>query len=60
MNTKMYNHPLTEKQISVLQSWGYHLVPVIEKTLVCGDNGLGAMAEVETIVDYIKKLANKK
>lgn len=58
MNTRMYEHPLTSLQISTLQSWGYHSVPVVEKTLMCGDTGTGAMAEVTTIIDYIKKLVN--
>lgn len=56
MNTKMYNHPLTDKQISQLRSWGYHEVPVIEKTLICGDVGAGAMAEVTTIVEFVQNL----
>lgn len=54
MNTKMYNHPLTEQQINRLQEWGYYLVPVIEKTLMCGDTGTGAMAEVSDIVKHVK------
>jgi len=53
MNTKMYEHPLTATQIDVLTSWGYHHIPVIEKTLICGDKGAGAMAEVDTIVDIV-------
>lgn len=56
MNTKMYNHPLTEQQIDILQKWGYHLIPVVEKTLICGDTGLGAMAEVSDIVKHVKRL----
>lgn len=56
MNTKMYHHPLTELQINTLCSWGYQVIPVIEKTLICGDVGAGAMAEVETIVEYVKNL----
>lgn len=56
MNTKMYNHPLTSQQINILKSWGYHLVPVIEKILICGDTGFGAMAEVETIVKYLQNI----
>lgn len=52
----MYNHPLTGQQIHILQEWGYHLVPVIEKTLICGDTGAGAMAEVPVIVEYVKTL----
>lgn len=56
MNTKMYKHPLTAKQILSLQEWGYHLIPVIEKTLICGDTGAGAMAEVPVIVQYVKNI----
>lgn len=53
MNTKMYEHPLTSQQISILKTWGYQEIPVVSKTLMCGDTGLGAMAEVGTIVDYL-------
>lgn len=55
MNTKMWEHPVTESQIEILDSWGYKMIPCIEKTLMCGDKGLGAMAEVITIVEYVKK-----
>lgn len=56
MNTKMYLHPLTSQQLTILKSWGYYEVPVIEKTLICGDTGVGAMAEVSTIVTFVKDL----
>jgi phosphopantothenoylcysteine decarboxylase len=50
MNTKMWEHPLTERQIETLVGFGYQYVPPIEKTLMCGDVGLGAMASVDSIV----------
>ncbi|XP_045215386.1 phosphopantothenoylcysteine decarboxylase-like [Mercenaria mercenaria] len=53
MNTYMWEHPLTYEQIEKLESWGYREIPVVEKTLVCGDKGAGAMAEVSTIVEII-------
>jgi len=59
MNTKMYTHPLTAIQFNMLIGWGYKMVPVVEKTLVCGDTGLGAMAEVGTIVDVVKNEIHK-
>ncbi|XP_022904111.1 phosphopantothenoylcysteine decarboxylase [Onthophagus taurus] len=59
MNTKMYNHPITEKQLDLLKSWGYHIIPVIEKMLICGDKGAGAMTEVDTIVNYVQSIINK-
>lgn len=53
MNTRMWEHPLTKQHIDVLRSWGYIEVPCVAKTLMCGDTGNGAMAEVATIVDYV-------
>lgn len=53
MNTQMWNHPVTNDQIVKLVSWKYILIPPIVKTLMCGDHGIGAMAEVETIVNQI-------
>ena len=41
-------------QVNQLEAWGYKVLPTVEKTLVCGDKGLGAMAEVDTIVDEVK------
>lgn len=58
MNTQMWNHPVTKDQINKLVSWGYTLVPPIVKTLICGDHGIGAMSEVETIVKQILEKLN--
>ncbi|KAL0838569.1 hypothetical protein ABMA28_016670 [Loxostege sticticalis] len=54
MNTKMWEHPITSKQIAMLKNWGHTEIPPISKTLMCGDTGMGAMAEVPTIVNVIK------
>nr|CAH7756506.1 unnamed protein product [Callosobruchus chinensis] len=59
MNTKMYQHPLTAQQIDLLKSWGYLEIPVIEKKLICGDTGPGAMAEVSSIVSYLKSIVTE-
>ncbi|CAH1983863.1 unnamed protein product [Acanthoscelides obtectus] len=59
MNTKMYQHPLTAQQIDLLKSWGYQEIPVIEKKLICGDTGPGAMAEVTTIVSYLRNIVSE-
>ncbi|KAH8399004.1 hypothetical protein KR222_010846, partial [Zaprionus bogoriensis] len=50
MNTRMFDHPITREQIDRLKSWGYKEIPCISKTLMCGDTGNGAMAEVPTVV----------
>ena len=42
-----------------LEAWGCKVLPTVEKTLVCGDKGLGAMAEVETIFDEVKSQVDR-
>uniref|UniRef100_A0A8D1RM62 Phosphopantothenoylcysteine decarboxylase n=2 Tax=Sus scrofa TaxID=9823 RepID=A0A8D1RM62_PIG len=56
MNTAMWEHPLTEQQVCQLKAFGYVEIPCVAKKLVCGDQGLGAMAEVGTIVDKVKEV----
>lgn len=56
MNTKMWNHPVTSEHVAKLSSWGYKQIPPISKLLMCGDQGVGAMAEVDTIVDTIAQV----
>jgi phosphopantothenoylcysteine decarboxylase len=53
MNTFMYEHVITEEQLSILKSWNYKIIEPIEKLLVCGDYGKGAMANVDTILNEI-------
>ncbi|XP_018567735.1 phosphopantothenoylcysteine decarboxylase [Anoplophora glabripennis] len=60
MNTRMYEHPLTSNQIATLKSWGYLEIPAIEKLLICGDTGPGAMAEVSTIVKFLIDTVSNK
>jgi phosphopantothenoylcysteine decarboxylase len=55
MNTKMWEHPITREHLNKLQSWGYIIVEPQSKVLACGEEGMGAMANVEDIVAVIKK-----
>lgn len=65
MNTAMMRHPITRKQIRILEEdWGINeegdgdgwieMLRPIEKTLVCGDSGDGAMREWSEIVAHIE------
>ena len=56
MNTKMWEHPITKEHITKIESWGIKVVDPIEKTLYCGDTGIGAMAHID---DVIKRLNNE-
>lgn len=53
MNTRMWTHPITVDHIRQLRAWGHIEVPCIEKTLMCGDTGIGAMAKIEDIVQMV-------
>lgn len=63
MNTAMWKHPITKKQINILENewsidrgqdgWVEVLRP-IEKTLACGDTGDGAMQDWNNIVSVIE------
>ncbi len=54
MNTSMWEHPLTAKHVELLSSeLGYKVIMPIAKKLVCGDVGMGAMASVDSIVEYV-------
>jgi phosphopantothenoylcysteine decarboxylase len=54
MNTAMFEHPLTRQHLDILtNTFGYVEIPCIEKTLMCGQTGIGGMATVATILEQI-------
>ncbi|KAB2574863.1 Flavoprotein [Lasiodiplodia theobromae] len=62
MNTAMWEHPVTSKQIRVLEEeWGIanggwvEVLRPIEKTIACGDTGSGGMKEWKEIVGVIEE-----
>ena len=55
MNTKMLEHPATQRNLKLLQDYGYQIIQPREALLACGDKGSGALASVETIVETVKE-----
>jgi len=62
MNTAMWRHPITEKQIKVLEGdWGVGedgwvtVLRPMEKELACGDTGDGAMMDWKLIVGHVEE-----
>lgn len=65
MNSAMWTHPVTAKQIRVLEEeWGskgkgddgwFEVLWPQEKVLACGDVGQGGMCEVRDIVNVIEE-----
>ena len=61
MNTMMWDHPLTGRHIRAVtgsppDGLGFRIIAPVEKLLACGDLGMGAMAEVATILDFVRGL----
>ncbi|KAI5966887.1 uncharacterized protein KGF55_000296 [Candida pseudojiufengensis] len=57
MNTFMYTHPITSKQLTTISSpdFGIEVLKPVEKILVCGDIGMGGMREWTDIVDIMRR-----
>lgn len=55
MNTKMYDNPLTQKNLATLQELGYGIIEPKSSLLACGDIGRGALADLATIIEKIEE-----
>ena len=55
MNTKMLEHPATQRNLKLLQDYGYQIIQPRYATLACGDQGSGALASIETILTTIQE-----
>lgn len=59
MNTFMYTHPMTAKQLKLIaseeDSFGMEVLKPVEKVLVCGDIGMGGMREWVDIVEILRR-----
>ena len=59
MNEKMYLNKVVQENISLLKERGYHIVEPETGFLACGYTGMGRLADINKIVDEIKKLILK-
>jgi len=55
MNTFMYKHPYTDKQLKMLEEIGIEVVKPVSKKLTGGDIGTGAMADTPSIMASVRK-----
>ncbi|VDM32432.1 unnamed protein product [Hydatigera taeniaeformis] len=57
MNTFMWENPLTSIQVDILcKTLNWTMIEPIQKTLMCGDFGKGAMEEPHRIVEFVQNL----
>ena len=60
MNVWMWEHPATQANIALLKSRGVRIIDPGVGELACGEEGVGRMAEPETIVENALAMAKKK
>ena len=51
MNVRMYENPRVQKNMAVLREEGMHLVEAASGPLACGEEGIGRLADLETIME---------
>jgi phosphopantothenoylcysteine decarboxylase/phosphopantothenate--cysteine ligase len=60
MNVGMWEHPATRANLQTLRQRGVAVIDPVAGELACGDEGIGRMAEPQTIVDAIFDRLKKK
>ena len=55
MNSKMYLNPVIQDNLTLAKHYGYHIVEPVVGHLACGDNGVGKLADLDTIKKVIKE-----
>ena len=60
MNGKMWQHPATVKNVETLRGYGARFVEPAEGMLACGYEGVGRLAEVETILQAAADVLSAK
>ena len=53
MNTNMYENPILQDNLKILEKYGYHIITPASGYLACGDTGAGKMPEPEVLLQYI-------
>ena len=55
MNTNMFENPVVQDNLKILEHYGYEVIAPASGYLACGDTGAGKMAEPETLLAYIER-----
>lgn len=54
MNWRMYSHPIFQDKLAYLKGKGVQEIPPERGSLACGEEGIGRMAQLDTIVSGIE------
>lgn len=60
MNTRMYQNPVVQDNMKLLEKYGMEVISPANGYLACGDTGEGKMPEPEVLYEYILKALQPK
>jgi len=60
MNQNMWNNPAVGWNVKTITEMGIATIGPVKGRLACGTEGVGRMAEVEDIIEAIKKITSKR
>lgn len=61
MNTNMFDNPILQDNLKILEHYGYEVISPAVGYLACGDTGAGKMSEPELLLQYIlREIAYEK
>ncbi|HWU43090.1 MAG TPA: phosphopantothenoylcysteine decarboxylase, partial [Bdellovibrio sp.] len=58
MNTSMYLHPVTQKSVATLKSFGIEILDAASGILACGEEGYGKLLEPDLILKIVLEKLN--
>ena len=60
MNVRMWLHKATQKNVKILQDYGYNFIGPVTGEMACGEYGEGKMSSPRQIFSYLKEYFEKK
>ena len=60
MNVRMWLHKATQKNLRILQDYGYHFIGPEKGEMACGEYGEGKMSSPRQILSYLKNYFGQK
>ena len=60
MNVRMWLHKATQKNLKILQDYGYHFIGPEKGEMACGEYGEGKMSSPRQIYSYLKNYFNQR
>lgn len=55
MNTNMFENPVTQDNLKILEHYGWEIIPPASGRLACGAVGKGKLPEPEVLLDYVMR-----